>query len=102
MDGQYQLKEVTPPKGYVITNDTPVTFTVSESGITNTNGTIAGVTYTAASQTAEASFRIPNEPGAALPSAGGPGTNHIYLLGCMLTGLAGTGLVTWRRTRDPA
>ena len=38
-----------------------------------------------------------NEPGAALPATGGPGTDMIYLLGFMLTGLAGAGLVMRRR-----
>ena len=38
-----------------------------------------------------------NNPGVELPSTGGPGTNLIYLLGLMLTGLAGAGLSMKRR-----
>ena len=45
---------------------------------------------------------VKNEPGAALPNTGGPGTNLIYLFGIMLTGLAGTGLVMKRRRRNVA
>ena len=74
VDGQYQLQEISPPSGYVITNSTPVTFTVSGGAITSTEGTITGVRYTAASETSDAEFIIPNEPGAALPNTGGPGT----------------------------
>jgi LPXTG-motif cell wall-anchored protein len=45
---------------------------------------------------------VKNTPGAALPNTGGPGTNLIYLLGFMLTGLAGVGLVMRKRRRDAA
>lgn len=40
-----------------------------------------------------------NNPGAELPSTGGPGTSPIYLLGIMLTGLAGAGLVMRRKRK---
>lgn len=42
-------------------------------------------------------FLIGNEPGAELPSAGGHGTDLIYLLGIILTGIAGAGMITKRR-----
>ena len=42
---------------------------------------------------------VPNSSGAALPSTGGPGTNLIYLLGIMLSGIAGIGLVMRKRRR---
>ena len=102
VDGQYQLQEISPPSGYVITNSTPVTFTVAGGAITSTEGTITGVRYTAASETSDAEFIIPNEPGAALPNTGGPGTTVLYLLGIMLTGLAGAGLVMRKRRRGAA
>lgn len=40
-----------------------------------------------------------NEPGAALPATGSPGTTFIYILGTMLTGLAGTILALRRKRR---
>ena len=40
---------------------------------------------------------IKNFTGYALPSTGGPGTRLIYLLGSMLTTLAGIGLLMKRR-----
>ena len=42
-------------------------------------------------------FIITNTPGAALPNTGGPGTGALYLLGLMLTSLAGAGLMLRRR-----
>ncbi|MBQ9065601.1 MAG: LPXTG cell wall anchor domain-containing protein [Blautia sp.] len=43
--------------------------------------------------------KVGNEPGAALPNTGGPGTSLIYLLGTMLTGIAGAGTVMKRRRK---
>ena len=97
VDGQYQLQEISPPSGYVITNSTPVTFTVSGGAITSMAGTITGVRYTAASETSDAEFIIPNEPGAALPSTGGPGTRLFTLLGSIL--ILGAGALLCRRRR---
>jgi len=45
---------------------------------------------------------IKNEPGVELPATGGPGTTLFYLLGIMLTGLAGAGLVMKRLRRNAA
>ena len=44
--------------------------------------------------------RYGNTPGAALPDTGGVGTTLFYLLGMMLTGLAGAGLVMRKRRRE--
>ena len=43
------------------------------------------------------SFRISNEPGAALPHTGGPGTGIFTILGSLL--IAGAGLLLWRKRR---
>ena len=98
VDGEYQLQEISSPSGYVITNSIPVTFIVSGGAITSTEGTITGVRYTAAAETSDAEFIVPNEPGAVLPATGGPGTNLVYLIGLMLMAFAGAGLVMRRRT----
>ncbi len=97
VDGQYQLQEISPPSGYVITNSTPVTFTVAGGAITSTEGTITGVRYTAASGTSDAEFIIPNEPGAALPNTGGPGTRLFTIFGSIV--ILGAGVLLWRRRR---
>jgi len=44
-------------------------------------------------------FKVGNTPGAALPNTGGSGTNMIYLLGMILTGIAGTGLMMQKHKR---
>ena len=49
---------------------------------------------------ARTTYKVGNTPGVALPSTGGPGTNLIYFLGIVLTGLAGGGLLMKRRRRD--
>lgn len=99
VDGQYRLQEITPPEGYVITNDYPVVFTVSNGTITGKEGTISEVRYTAASKDQNALFIIPNTPGTELPEAGGPGTTWIYLIGSLLLLGCGIALVTRRRMR---
>ena len=97
VDGQYQLQEIYPPSGYVITSSTPVTFIVSGGTITSTEGTITGVRYAAATETSDAEFIVPNEPGAALPNTGGPGTRIFTILGGILIAFAG--VLLWRRQR---
>jgi len=44
-------------------------------------------------------FTIENEPGVELPKTGGPGTTSIYLIGTMLTVLAGAGILMRRRRK---
>jgi len=87
-DGEYRLQEVTPPAGYVITNATPVSFTVADGAVAGTEGTISGVRYKAAANDDAAEFIIPNTPGAVLPNTGGAGTAAIRLLGFLLAAAA--------------
>ena len=93
----YSIVEVSPPAGYVISNNTPATFKVTAGSIGNVEY-IKGVTYTPADN----DFIIPNTPGAALPNTGGPGTTPFYILGIILTAFAGAGLVMRKRKRDAA
>jgi LPXTG-motif cell wall-anchored protein len=78
----------------------------AESGVKRTDAdntvdlTHSGTANLANSNTEIIYYRITNNPGAVLPSTGGPGTNLIYILGIMLTGLAGAGLVMKRRRRN--
>ena len=105
--GTYYLDETNTPAGY---NSTPGMYvlTVTNTGVTlnctETIGTpdlndwitsetdnVTGVTtYTIA---------IRNTTGYELPSTGGPGTRPIYILGVLLTGLAGIGLVMRKRRK---
>ena len=91
-NGSYQLIERKAPDGYII-NSNAITFTVAdgETQEWSLNGEAGSV------------FEIPNPPDAALPNTGGPGTMLLYLLGGMLSLLAGAGLLTRRirRRRTP-
>jgi LPXTG-motif cell wall-anchored protein len=100
IDGQYQLQEITPPTGYVITETAPVTFTVSDGAITSTDGTVESVRYTAAAETKDAEFIIPNTPGAELPHTGGNGTTIFYILGTILVTGCAIVLISRRRLRN--
>ncbi|MBQ9324743.1 MAG: VWA domain-containing protein [Clostridia bacterium] len=93
-DRNYVLTEITPPDGYVITIR-PIEFVVDSIGTVtdkpnslNGNGKVSFLNQ---------EYTIQNEPGVALPSTGGPGTNWIYLLGIMLINAAGIGLLTKHR-----
>ncbi len=107
--GYYEIKETKAPDGYILKGDSTFYIKVTSSGIQlvirddskapdeweTATGNNGAVTYVADSRTAT----VVNEPGAALPSTGGPGTTALYLLGIMLTGLAGAGLVMRKRRR---
>ena len=97
-DGYYELVESVVPKGYVMTGDAPrfvVVFDPEDKVLkvrfTNTDT----VTYSEANNT----FTVENEPGAELPSAGGPGTTWIYLLGSIMLLCCGVTLIARGRTR---
>ena len=111
--GNYRLVETHAPDGYVILTR-GVDFSVDASSgtvtlIKETTETVEGETVTVyvpaeTSDYPDASanenvITVKNTPGAALPNTGGPGTNLIYLLGVMLTGIAGAGLVMRRKRK---
>ncbi len=113
-DGTYQIKEIKPPDGYVITEDTPVTFTVENGTVVEESNDLKnGATYTPAQDAVEDdpdtrdidesheaindTFTIPNPPGAVLPNTGGPGTRIFTILGSIL--ILGAGALLWRRRR---
>jgi LPXTG-motif cell wall-anchored protein len=115
LDTVYELKELSAPAGYIITAGSVYFKAVQENGttylrLTDQSGTVLtgendslvldNDSATVAENTLTLSVK--NEPGAALPNTGGPGTNLIYLLGLMLTGLAGAGLLMKRRRRNAA
>ncbi len=102
--GTYVLQEDEAPAGYIglegnaeisisrgTNENIEVSLKIGETQITsptyisNENGTWV--------------IKIMNTAGYELPSTGGPGTSLIYLLGIMLTGLAGTGLVMRKRRK---
>lgn len=85
-DGDYVLREISAPAGYLITNGS-TSFKIENGEVTewSLDGT-PGTTIT-----------IPNEQGKELPHTGGPGTTLLYMLGILLMLTAGIGLVARRR-----
>ena len=122
--GVYEIREVTPPPGYIQTEDVTFYLRVDGGVITyvqkrsnkpsewtaapNSDGATvyfmeaqaANLDSDPPTTAANATFRVGNTPGAALPNTGGPGTTAFYLLGIMLTAFAGTGLMMRKRRRD--
>ena len=94
-EGFYKIVEVDTPDGYIKISTDPTFEVRNVSGqleviFTDTNL----VTYTP-----ENGFRFGNEPGAALPSTGGPGTLLYSMLGMMLIALSGTAYMILLRRR---
>ena len=105
-EGYYQLEETVCPDGYVRTSSHPRFRVKTENGKTvvrlvNESG--ADVASNASEmvvvENAESSHTVTvgNEPGVALPSTGGPGTNILYLLGSLMLAFSGAGLVMRKR-----
>ena len=99
-DGDYQVREVSAPEGYIIVNRTPVTFSVVDGKIDEeSNGLATGVTYAKAQGDMNASYSVTNEQGVQLPKTGGSGTGMITILGSILI-LLGAGVLLLRRRSE--
>ncbi|SDM03028.1 LPXTG-motif cell wall anchor domain-containing protein/fibro-slime domain-containing protein [Sarcina sp. DSM 11001] len=103
-NGRYRLQEEIAPEGYVIMTKY-VYFTVENGSVRLTNET-GGTPESANPQVVldgdnvnGYTLTIKNTLGASLPATGGPGTKLFYLLGAMLTVLAGAGLVVRKRRK---
>ena len=101
--GYYELEETESPAGYIRTSAFPrfevaVNPTTKELEVIFTDNTGGMVSYDSTNN----EFTVRNEPGAALPNAGGPGTTLFTSLGAMLIALAGAGLVWMRKRRSAA
>ena len=112
-DTVYELKELSAPDGYVITSGSVYFKAVREDAqvymrLTDQNGNILvdekhePVLDNDSARVSEngLSIAIKNEPGAALPNTGGPGTRLFTILGTAL--IAGAGLLLWmtRKSAD--
>ena len=111
--GFYEIRETGIPSGYVVIGDAVSYIRVANGSIeqikvnADKNGwdvvsSIGNFEFEAASGTDNAKLTVSNEPGFELPHTGGPGTKLIYLLGIMLTGIAGAGLVIRKRREKAA
>lgn len=116
--GIYLITEDSAPAGYIkLEGDIKIEVTPSEEGTgqiivkaSSTDADEAGfvkVERISADPSDPSSVeswvvKIKNNAGVELPSTGGHGTTQMYLLGIMLTGIAGAGLVMRKRRRDAA
>lgn len=91
--GYYELKEQTPPAGYILTEDTTTYFKISGgqvSWLQMEQGKKPSEWSVKTKQTGDTvsfengTFTVENVSGAVLPNSGGPGTTWIYLIGCLL------------------
>ncbi|MBR3170535.1 MAG: hypothetical protein IKF22_04670 [Lachnospiraceae bacterium] len=119
-DGVYYLEETKAPAGYIIC-ESPMTIRLTLkdeyrdykdpnpiiTDISNTpynwTQTVQKLAYANSKDGTGDSEKfiveVLNNPGVTLPATGGPGTTFIYILGTMLTGLAGTILALRRKRR---
>ena len=100
VDGIYQVVETDAPKGYVISNATPVTFTVVEGKVLDENDSdmeLINAKYNKNTKT----FTITNHIGVELPNSGGPGTALYGLIGGLMVVTAGA-VLTLRKKKNKA
>ena len=99
MVGEYYLVEKTAPSGYLLL-DMPIHISITENNrVSLMQGTTIQQTAVITAGTTEATLKVVNSAGAALPSTGGPGTRTITLAGLALTLLALAGLAGKRKSR---
>ena len=111
-NGFYEIVEKNPPAGYVLTENAKFYIEVTDDGINlvtrvdntkpsewTTKNAVYGIVkdFAVATDIANAKATIENEPGAALPNTGGPGTRIFTILGSIL--ILGAGVLLWRRRR---
>jgi len=89
--GRYKLEETHVPDGYINTEQFYF-FTIDKDGTGTLDNTVP---HEMISPDSGNEFTIENEPGAALPNTGGPGTRLFTILGSVMICLAG--VLLWRR-----
>ena len=129
-EGRYQIVETKSPAGYILEDEVEMFFTIENSVViwTDENGNVIQTDETVPGSEPDQggnegepggdeiaagikpdhveyddlTFTVGNKSGASLPDSGGAGTNLFYLIGCILTMLAGAGIVMKKRKRESA
>ena len=107
-EGYYEVKETKIPDGYVNAGQPAFYIRVQAGKVSlvekdgssfkeSTSVDDGKFTFTAAAGQTPAQVTVENEPGAALPNTGGPGTRIFTILGSIL--ILGAGVLLWRRRR---
>ena len=100
-DGTYRIEEVRPPKGYILTGNNGIDFTVNDGTVTcETDSLTEGTSYQAAEGLSPASFTIPNTSGAELPQTGGAGTTFSTIFGMFMATVPGALIIRNRRKEN--
>lgn len=95
--GIYWLSEIAAPPGHIIQNK-DIYFSVSDGAVTITDKDGNETTYAGVElKDDNTTIIVKNVSGPALPYTGGFGTSLIYILGILLTGIAGAWLVMRKR-----
>lgn len=96
--GYYELVETKSPDGFIKTSKDPRFQIIVDAQTGLLRVVFADASYDMVTYNAETyTFTVQNEPGAALPSTGGPGTKLFSILGGMLILIAGAFLFQRRR-----
>lgn len=100
-DGRYRITETKEPTGYVSQEELEIYFSVVDGviGWTDADGATINSQDLVSYSPTDTTFTVGNVSGAALPSAGGPGTTWIYLIGSLLLLGCSVALVTRRRMK---
>ena len=93
--GRYKLEETHVPDGYV-KKEAAYFISIGNDGAGALDLTVP---HTMINPKSGSDFTVENEPGVALPSTGGPGTNILYLLGSLMLAFGSAGFVMRKRRR---
>jgi LPXTG-motif cell wall-anchored protein len=112
LNGEYRIKEMVTPAGYIKTENNDIYFKVENGVITRYNKQVGESDRALIAENADealikyeksdkaATFTVGNTPGVALPNTGGSGTALIYALGVGLLALAALGFILRARKEN--
>ena len=112
LNGEYRIKEMVTPAGYIKTENNDIYFKVENGVVTRYNKQVGESDRALIAENADealikyeksdkaATFTVGNTPGIALPNTGGSGTALIYALGIGLLALAALGFILRARKEN--